>query len=99
MIETAMRELPLYVLSDTPDAYGQIGVVQPSGSIRAAVYVNDRQLTDNVYYSEASFVALTWRTDITDRHLIGLPDGKKKVTRVLPGRMTRLLLADWGDGA
>lgn len=99
MIETAMREFPLYILSDTPDEYGQIGAPTKTGTIRAAVYVNDRQLTDNVYYSEAAYVALTWRTDMTDRHLIELPDGLKKVQQVLPGRMARLLLAEWGQSA
>ena len=98
MIETAMRDFPLYRIADTPDEYGQMGKAEPSGDIRAAVFVNDRQLTDNVYYAQASFVALTWRTDITDRHLIKLPDGLKKVTQVLPGRMARLLLTDWGSG-
>ena len=44
-------------------------------------------------------MVLTWRTDITDRHLIDIGYGKKKVLQVLPGRMTRLLLTDWGDGA
>lgn len=98
MIETAMRDYPLYILSDTPDEYGQIGKAQPSGTIRAAVFVSDRQLADNAYYAESTYIALTWRRDITDRHLIELPDGKKKVTKALPGRMTRLLLADWGAG-
>lgn len=93
-----MRDYPLYTLSDQPDQYGQRDTVQPSGTIRAAVYVNDRQLTDNAYYSEASLVALTWRRDITDRHLIQTGDGLKKVTQVLPGRMIRLLLTDWGAG-
>ena len=96
MIEAAMREYPLYILSDIPDEYGQIGAPTQVGTIRAAVYVNDRQLTDNVYYSDASYIALTWHTGITDKHLIKLPDGLKKVQKVLPGRMTRLLLADWG---
>ena len=99
MIEIMMRDYPLYILSDTPDEYGQIGAMQPSGMIRAAVFVNDRQNTDKPYYSEASYVVLTWRTDITDRHLIDIGYGKKKVLQVLPGRMTRLLLTDWGDGA
>lgn len=96
MIEADMREYPLYVLSETPDEYGQPGAPVQAGTIRAAVYVNDRQLTDNVYYSQASYIALTWHTGITDRHLIKLPDGMKKVQKVLPGRMNRLLLADWG---
>lgn len=94
-----MREYPLYILSEEPDEYGQIGTVQPSGDIRAAVYVNDRRNTDNPYYSEASYIALTWRTDITDRHLIQTGTGLKKVMQVLPGRMTRLLLTDWGSGS
>ena len=92
-----MREYPLYILSDQPDEYGQIDALQPSGTIRAAVYVNGRQLSDNVFYSESDYVALTWRQDITDRNLIDIGTGKKKVTRVLPGRLTRLLLADWGS--
>lgn len=91
-----MRKYPLYILSSEPDEYGQIGTAEPDGDILAALYVNDRQNTDNPYYSEASYVALTWRTDITDRHLIQMENGKKKVLYVLPGRMTRLLLADWG---
>ena len=91
-----MREYPLYTLSNQPDQYGQRDTVQPSGTIRAAVYVNDRQLTGNVYYSEAALVALTWRRDITDRHLLRTGDGLKKITQVLPGRLTRLLLTDWG---
>ena len=99
MIETAMRDYPLYILSDEPDEYGQIGAMQPSGTIRAAVFINDRQNVDSPYYAEASYVAMTWRTDITDRHLIDTGAGKKKVCQVLPGRMTRLLLADWGSGA
>lgn len=99
MIESVMRDYPLYILSGDPDEYGQIKDVQPSGIIRAAVYVNDRRNTDNPYYSEASYIALTWRRDITDRHLIQIEDGKKKVLQVLPGRMTRLLLADWGGEA
>lgn len=94
-----MRDYPLYILSVEPDEYGQIGTVQPSGDIRAAVYVNDRRNTDNPYYSEASYIALTWRTDITDRHILQVGEGKKKVLQVLPGRMTRLLLADWGGEA
>ena len=91
-----MRDYPLYTLSDQSDQYGQRDTVQPSGTIRAAVYVIDRQLTDNAYYSEATLAALTWRRDITDRHLLKTGDGLKKVTQVLPGRMTRLLLTDWG---
>lgn len=98
MIESDMRDYPLYSLSEDADEYGQRGTVQPSGTIRAAVYVNDRRLTDNAYYSEATLVALTWRRDITDRHLIRTGEGLKKVTMVLPGRMTRLLLTDWGTG-
>ncbi len=94
-----MREYPLYILSREPDEYGQIGGLDPAGTIRAAVYVNDRQNTDNPYYSEASYIALTWRTDITDEHLIQLEDGKKKVLQVLQGRMSRLLLTDWGSGS
>lgn len=93
-----MRKYPLYVISSEPDEYGQIGTVQPSGDILAALYVNDRQLTDNVYYSEASYVALTWRLDITDRHILQVGEGMKKVLKVLPGRMMRILLADWGAG-
>ena len=91
-----MRKYPLYILSSEPDEYGQIGKAEPDGDILAAMYVNDRQNTDSPYYSEASYVALTWRTDITDRHLIQTSEGKKKVLQALPGRMTRLLLADWG---
>ena len=93
-----MRKYPLYVISSEPDEYGQIGTAEPDGDILAALYVNDRQLTDNVYYSEASYVALTWMQGITDRHLIQTETGKKKVLQVLPGRMTRLLLTDWGSG-
>lgn len=91
-----MRKYPLYILSSEPDEYGQIGTAEPDGDILAAMYVNDRQNTDSPYYSEASYVALTWRTDITDRHLIQTDAGRKKVLQALPGRMTRLLLADWG---
>ena len=54
-----MREYPLYILSSEPDEYGQSGGPEPAGTIRAAVYVNDRQNTDNPYYTEASYVALT----------------------------------------
>ena len=93
-----MREYPLYILSRDPDEYGQSGGPEPAGTIRAAVYVNDRQNTDNPYYSEASYVALTWMKGITDRHLIQTDTGQKKVLQVLPGRMTRLLLTDWGSG-
>ena len=94
-----MREYPLFSLSDQTDEYGQMGIVQPSGSVRAAIYVNDRHLTDNVYYAEASLVALTWRQDITDRHIIRIGEGMKKVLKALPGRMNTLLLADWGSGS
>ena len=93
-----MRKYPLYVISSEPDEYGQIGTAEPDGDILAALYVNDRQLTDNVYYSEASYVALTWRLDITDRHILQVGEGMKKVLQVLPGRMMRILLADWGAG-
>ena len=87
-----MRDYPLYILAGTPDEYE----AKETGTIRAAVYVNDRQKTDSPYYAEASYVALTWRQDITDRHLIKLDNGLKKVVHPLPGRMTRLLLTDWG---
>ena len=93
-----MRKYPLYVISSEPDEYGQIGTAEPEGDILAALYVNDRQLTDNDYYSEASYVALTWRLDITDRHILQVGEGMKKVLKVLPGRMMRILLADWGAG-
>ena len=93
-----MRKYPLHVISSEPDEYSQIGTSEPDGDILAAVYVNDRRNTDNPYYSEASYIALTWRTDITDRHILQVGGGKKKVLQVLPGRMTRLLLADWGSG-
>lgn len=93
-----MRKYPLYVISSEPDEYGQIGTSEPDGDILAAVYVNDRRNTDNPYYSEASYIALTWRTDITDRHILQVGEGMKKVLQVLPGRMTRLLLTDWGAG-
>lgn len=94
-----MREYQLYILSGEPDEYGQIGGLDPAGTIRAAVYVNDRQNTDNPYYSEASYVALTWMQGITDRHILQVGEGMKKVLQVLPGRMTRLLLTDWGSGS
>lgn len=93
-----MRKYPLHVISGEPDEYGQIGTSEPDGDILAAVYVNDRRNTDNPYYSEASYIALTWRTDITDRHILQVGEGMKKVLQVLPGRMTRLLLTDWGAG-
>ena len=93
-----MRKYPLYVISSEPDEYGQIGTAEADGDIVAALYVIDRQLTDNVYYSEASYVALTWRLDITDRHILQVGEGMKKVLKVLPGRMMRILLADWGAG-
>ena len=93
-----MREYPLYILSSEPDEYGQIGTAEPDGDILAAVYVTDRRNTDNPYYSEASYIALTWRRDITDRHILRVGEAMKKVLQVLPGRMTRLLLTDWGSG-
>ena len=42
-----MREYHLYILSSEPDEYGQPGGPEPAGTIQAAVYVNDRQNTDN----------------------------------------------------
>lgn len=92
-----MREFPLYTLPDAPDEYGGPGAPQPAGTIRAALFVNDRQNTNSPVYAEATFIGLTWRTDITDRHLVEAGDGLKKVLQVLPGRMTRLLLTDWGN--
>ena len=38
------------------------------------------------------------RRNITDRHILQVGEGMKKVLQVLPGRMTRLLLTDWGSG-
>lgn len=99
MIETDMREYPLYALPDTPDEYGDDGQPQPAGIVRVSIHLNDRQNTDSVLYAEATYIGLTWRRDITDRHLIQTPQGLKKVLQVLPGRMTRLLLTDWGGGA
>lgn len=91
-----MADYPLLVLSDAADEYGQFHTTQPSGTIRAAVFLNDQRNIDSPVYAQATYIGLTWRTDITDRHLIQTDDGIKKVLQVLPGRMTRLLLADWG---
>lgn len=82
-----------YFTYENKNAYGQPQLsAEPTGAIKAAIYLTSQSTQDNVNYKNANYVALTL-DDITDKCVIEYGAEKLKVIYVAPyGRYKQAFL-------
>lgn len=95
MIRNDFREYRFWVYT-TKDAYGQDTIFpeQPLGRTKMAIYITSQDIQDNINYSGAQYIGLTY-SDLSDRCVIEYDENTKlKVLYINPqGRLNQVFLA------
>lgn len=94
MINANMRPYTYYTYGE-PNAYGQPTLSQePQGVIKMALHLLSQTTTNNVLYSEATYIALTHDAKVDDTYVIENEEGKRfKVLYISPyGRYKQVYL-------
>ena len=98
MINSRMRAYDYYLLGDD-NGYGQITLIRDEngelikqGSVRMSITVLVKAVSDDIRYSDASYIGLT-NDNINDTYVIQYGDQLLKVQYVIPdGRYTQVFL-------
>lgn len=100
MINTQMRNYT-YFLYDENNAYGQRSLIKdengenvPQGTIKMAINIASQATKENIKYSDASYVGLTY-AEVNDTYVIQYNESLLKVLYVNPiGRHKQVFLGD-----
>lgn len=103
MINSRMRNYDYYLLGDD-NGYGQITLFKDAdgnpikqGSVKLSVSTLTKAVSDDIRYSDASYIALTHDKAIKDTYVIQYGDELLKVQYVNPdGRYTQVFLGVYG---
>lgn len=103
MINSSMRNYDYYLLGDD-NGYGQITLIRDDeanpvkqGEIKISINILTKAVTDNIRYSNASYIGLTQDRNINDSYVIQYGDELLKVQYVnTDGRYTQVFLGDYG---
>ena len=97
MINADMRLYDYFTLG-ADDEYGQAQIPsidsEPTGQIKMCINLSSQAITDNIKYSNCSYVGLT-RESVNDTYIIKYENELLKVLYVNPkGRLTQVFLAE-----
>lgn len=85
-----------YYLYDKKDAYGQLQISDnPVGKVKMCINITSQIIQDNINYSNAQYLGLTYDRNITDKCVIFMNHTKLKVLYVNPkGRMVQVFMSE-----
>lgn len=96
MIESNMREYPIFYITPQIDEYGQKNRIAAAGKAKIAITLYTQSNNDNINYKDCNYIGLTYNKEITDSHIVQMGNKKLKVKLVNPcGRMVQLVLGDY----
>ena len=103
MINSNMRDYDFYLLGDD-NGYGQITLIrddnaQPlkQGEVKISISTLTKTVTDDIRYSDASYIGLTHDKNINDTYVIKYGNELLKVQYVTPGgRYKQVFLGVYG---
>lgn len=97
MISSRMTEYDYYLL-DGDNGYGQLTITPDvQGKVKLSITTLTKAVTEDIRYSDASYLGLTQDKSIKDTYVIQYGDEKLKVQYVNPdGRYTQVFLAVYG---
>ena len=98
MINAVTRYYPYYAFGEL-NAYGQPTLSsEPVGTIKMAVYLSSQSTTQNIKYSDATYIALTQDAKVDDTYVIEYEGQKLKVLYVnKQGRFKQVYLGEYGN--
>ncbi len=97
MINSRMKDYE-YFLLDHDNGYGQLTLSpEPQGTIKLSISTITKAVSDDIRYSDASYIGLTHDKNIKDTYVIKYGDELLKVQYVnLDGRYTQVFLGIHG---
>lgn len=103
MINSRMRNYDYYLIGDD-NGYGQNTLIrdeqaQPvkQGEVKISISTLTKNVTDDLRYSDASYIGLTHDKAIKDTYVIRYGDELLKVKYVIPdGRYTQVFMGSYG---
>lgn len=95
MIRADMKPYTFTTLGDL-DEYGfPVKSNEPKGTIKIAIYTVNQALTNNIKYSEASYIGLTDDTEVNDTYIINYGKEQLKVLYTNnQGRYTQVFMSE-----
>ena len=98
MINSKMKDYTYYLLTDND--YGQTTLIKdadanpiPQGEVKICITTLNKAVTDNIRYSEATYIGLTHDESIKDTYVIQYDNELLKVLYVNPdGRYTQVFM-------
>lgn len=93
MISADMRTYNYFTFGEA-NGYGMPTLsTSPSGSVKMAIYTTSQSIQDNINYSNASYVGLTFATNVDSTFVIEYEGMRLKVLYVQPrGRMKQVFM-------
>lgn len=97
MINSRMQDMEYFLLG-VDNGYGQITMSpEPQGTIKLSISTITKAVSDDIRYSDASYLGLTQDKSIKDTYIIKYGDELLKVQYVIPdGRYTQVFLGIYG---
>lgn len=97
MINANMRDHEYFLLG-VDNGYGQLTMTpEPQGTINISINTLTKTVTDDIRYSDASYLGLTHDKNINDTYVIKHGQELLKVQYVIPeGRYTQVFLGIYG---
>ena len=94
MINTDMKTYNYFTFGEL-NSYGQpILSADPKGQIKIAINITSQNVQENINYSGASYIGLTYNNSVNDSYVIQYGEEKLKVLYVNPkGRLKQVFLA------
>ena len=99
MINAKMKPYNYFTFGE-PNAYGQPKLsTEPIGTVKMAIRLLSQTNTNNMLYSQATYIALTNDANVNDTYVIENEEGRKlKVLYVSrEGRLAQVYLGNYGD--
>ena len=98
MINAKMKPYNYYTFGEE-NAYGQPKLsTEPIGTVKMAIHLLSQSNTNNLLYSQATYIALTNDANVNDTYVIEDEEGRKlKVLYVSrEGRLNQVYLSSYG---
>lgn len=97
MINSRMQEYDYYLLTED-NGYGQLTISkEKQGTVKLSISTITKAVLDDVRYSEANYLGLTYDKNINDTYVIKYGDELLKVQFVIPdGRYTQVFMGVYG---
>ena len=94
MINTDMKTYNYFTFGEL-NSYGQPKLsADPQGQIKIAINITSQNVQENINYSGASYIGLTYNNSVNDSFVIQYGEDKLKVLYVNPkGRLKQVFLA------